>query len=1756
MKHPEYITKAFIRTNTQRTNTPDYIKAAFPAPEIPHYTYEPQPTQQPIQSAKPSLSKFPTGQIPNLTQPTQYIPDSLRAETIDKPTLQDLIDAQPKKEPLSIRAQTAADRAYVPTAEQQKEMDIAKANTDPWVKYYKDHPLEAYMQGGANQFLNFVPSDMMPLEGRLRRQAFETAANQKGGINDTSKTGVFTPGNLGGATGLIGQMLLTNGIGGAISKVTPLLNAIKNPIVRQGVADFILNEAVQTPGTINLGKDAGKTNSQILQDVALQTVGNAAFSAGVPLLGKFASPLIQKITRGALANSTEKRAMSNAEKMFGKSDNPIYSKNAPMRDPSITINPQAHTMRSDGSIPLEQNIAPNIKAPITSGIPKVDANPLNVVENYKKIINSDMKLELENMVQDLNIPVKAKAAKKDEISNMVIKYVNGEATPEDVMKFYDDFYRDTKPVKLALPDEVVRAKQYLRGQHIYSGTDLSPANGFSNKEGNGNRAFFGKGMYLTKNRAQPSIDQIYDEASGMFPELFPDYIIHPAEQAEIFMKVASMKSEISDIRTLNLDHEQTFIDDFTKIVDKLESSKQPDFIEITGESDIPNVVNMAASADNATLDIPQGNTQFPLSNELGAKNQAYKEKVSEFKTNTIHNTDMLDQVAKDSLDNKDFTHEIISEQKSLNIAKQRLQDFDAEVYDLGRADRSFTGSEDVDTAMGILGDYGHKLSHAENSVEEFAAKEEFANWAKNVDQKSHDAGQSLQALDKYSRTPEGGVIKSVRTVENSNNSVLEETNVFGKKSKTKLGKIVEEETKTVKTAIENIQEQSAKQTATEITPEIDEIQKIYKAKKAKTASEANPKVKLTPEELLAQKVDSTVKVKKPSVIDKDTQNVVNELFKLAKESPLPKLNVSSQTGEDAIDALTNAMKNHNEYAKVWQKAVNIIREKYKSNPAILDSLDEYLNGTVFNLGGGMYSQKTLMKAFTKAAMDTDNKLQSLIKNAALGNEKKTVNEIADYLIAKTGATDGEAIQLKGNIERIIAEKLMDSKVNLDNVIGGIIKKTSKDIGIDLNKIIKESKSNKDTALQKITDYLITENGIDKESAIKLSERIMKKYNAILKQKSETVLKAMLKPSNGSPIKKPLLDRIQELINLGAFDDVNIANLVKQKYGLGTLNSDDINQIYEFMKKAAAETDDYMQRMYTDKAVQIVGNKIPKTNRNKVLALRRISLLLNGKTLISHNALGNLTFNILEDVKDIPGTLIDKIVSSKRHWYNPLGKETGVRTTAAPNLEITKAKLVGVKKSFVEMRKDIKYGVDTSPTSHEFARGKVFESKVLNGADAITKLGLQAGDRMFYEAAYAGRIAELKILGRNMANPDTITEAKLFALDRVFQNNSDLSKRAMEMRKSLGILGDISMPFVQTPSNMFDKFLDYSPYGLVRSVKLWGKVGESTWDQKRFVDTLARTLTGTGISIFAFALAAKGLITGKLSSNPKVAAAQKLQGMQPYSFYIDGKSYTYSWITPAGVLLAASADAYSAGKDKKDFLDKLSMAPAAAVGGANVFFQQSYMAGLSDMLSGYNPAEGIADTVANAPSQFIPTELGQDARIIDPYQRNTKDSNFVAAAGKKMIAKIPGLSMVLPAKVDSFGKPIENFQGRSLGAKILESKLSPGYVGENKETTTDKELMRLYQQTGNSGVWGTAPTKEIPINGKQYMLTEVEFQKYQQTMGRASASALSALFSSNSYKSAKDYGKDNSYDKLSRISKIYSNAQQQAKAEFLKSRGVK
>jgi hypothetical protein len=672
-------------------------------------------------------------------------------------------------------------------------------------------------------------------------------------------------------------------------------------------------------------------------------------------------------------------------------------------------------------------------------------------------------------------------------------------------------------------------------------------------------------------------------------------------------------------------------------------------------------------------------------------------------------------------------------------------------------------------------------------------------------------------------------------------------------------------------------------------------------------------------------------------------------------------------------------------------------------------------------------------------------------------------------------------------------------------------------------------------------------------------------NTLTPQEAVSQIKMILNPKGKQG--KVTMDKIIEIMEKGKvdgkFDYDAIKVILKQKNGIPVLTNEEIAQIDQLYTKAKEyPKDSYENKMYIEKARRLVEDKIPTEFIDKFRAIQRISMIFNLKTLVTRNPGGNVLLMGLTQIKEnTMGAFVDMLTSAIRK---------SERTTLFAPVTKGKAMAQGAAKGVKEWARDIKNNVDTNPTHGqlELQKGKVFKgenpaSRILNEIDTIEKRLLQLGDRPFYEAAYTSRIAELKKIKKVTEITDEMRiDAKAYALDKVFQRDSELSKifggaKNLSQNTGFKVLANLIMPFSQTPANILDKMIEYSPGGVLKSIKELAFPKNGVFNQKYFVDNLSSGLTGTGILVLGYFMAKNKLITSKAPSSQKQRSFEQMQGKGNYALRFGDSYYTIDWAQPVATMLLAGAEMFNGSKGDDAFKKTLSSLMAAG----DTFFNMSMLRNVSSLFgTGNSPMGSFINTLMGSSTQFTPTMGKQISQLIDPYVRETYDPNMLKEQYNKILARIPGLSKTLPIKRDAIGKEVKAYQGRN---NFLNVMLNPGFFTKESDDPALKEIQRLYETDKDTDV---LPGKEVLTSGKftekkvDYTMSAKELEQFAKTYGNVLQNGytvngikylgINSLINTPVYKRLNDKGKAN------RIKGIYDKAYEQAKAEFFKTRGVK
>lgn len=694
------------------------------------------------------------------------------------------------------------------------------------------------------------------------------------------------------------------------------------------------------------------------------------------------------------------------------------------------------------------------------------------------------------------------------------------------------------------------------------------------------------------------------------------------------------------------------------------------------------------------------------------------------------------------------------------------------------------------------------------------------------------------------------------------------------------------------------------------------------------------------------------------------------------------------------------------------------------------------------------------------------------------------------------------------------------------------------------------------------------NAIDTAKGISLIQKAIAKGDNILANDISVNLAEKLTTAGQTVQAASIFKRMtpEGMLNY-ANKQINKYNSVNPTKKISGLTETETNKIVENMKLINAANNGELKLLNVNlqlfaetklaEIFKLIGNKIPADMGQKLKALQRINLLLNPKTMI-RNLSGNTILATAGNVSDTIRAGLDKGIS----------KITGKRTALMPNI---KEQFKGAKKGFQRVKSDWTNDVNTAPTGTQYELGQgqnaasPFKNKPLKFLDKVTTTGLRLADDPFYQGLYDDALTQrMKLEGVKTPTPEMIKHAYQVARERTFQDTNNITKAFSRLQQGLNRLvgtknfglGNIVLPFVKTPANILARALEYSPVeigkGITKALIDAGK--GNAFNQYKFVDSLAKGLTGTSIIGAGYALAEKGIITGNAPKDTDTRKYMETNGILPYSFKVGDGSYTYDWAQPSSIPLAVGADIYYNLKDKKNATDTLL---AAGESGLQTLMSQSLVQGLTRFFGnnqyGSSMGDNLIKTGLGAAAQFVPlTSLSrQVAEITDKNKRNTYDDNSVVNSNLINPVKntIPGLRQTLPVKVNSYGE-------KTPASGIFNTALNPARegIGTKIDSKVSDELLRL-SKVGENKQFPSLGKKSINYKlsskseSQKLNLTPSQLSEYQQTLGKSNLQAIQSIMNSSEYKSANDK------DKADMISSAMSKAKQAVETGFLKGQGI-
>jgi len=643
-----------------------------------------------------------------------------------------------------------------------------------------------------------------------------------------------------------------------------------------------------------------------------------------------------------------------------------------------------------------------------------------------------------------------------------------------------------------------------------------------------------------------------------------------------------------------------------------------------------------------------------------------------------------------------------------------------------------------------------------------------------------------------------------------------------------------------------------------------------------------------------------------------------------------------------------------------------------------------------------------------------------------------------------------------------------------------------------------------------------------------------------------------------------LEKVKDLLNAkgGTLNDATFNDIMEILYksnGGVPFSAKAQHEVYKLLTEAANyDPKSYQYKLLQARAARKVMAEVPAGLGDYIRAFLYDNMLGNFKTAFSRNFLGNVAYQTLEAVREIPTAGVDWATS----------KITKKRSATLPNLEKAKAYGAGFKKGMSEQTGDVRYGVSTTRSGETSWKDALKNNRTIhndnkklghlaNQVDFYVEAAMKYGDRGIYEGSYAKYKTELEQLlnryGKNgVVGLENVDDADIPAVidmlaqaraaDSVFQQQGFMSKGLTEIRNGLGnasrgvfgvdILSTAATPFTLTPGNMLERAIEYTPLGLLKNgVQTGVELAKGGFDQRRFAEQAGRSLLGLPILGGMYAGAKKGLINGGYSTDPDEKAAQQEDGFIEYGYNVPeglpvlgGKTLDTSDLPVIGPFMQVGSVVAENGLSPESSLQALE----AVVGGSATQGIRKAFGADASYSSQNSVVDNLANTVKSSGSQFVPSLVRQTAQTVDPYKRDMGEYGTDEYYLNLVKNSIPGLRQTLPVKTDVEGNPVLQNQGRGLDSKILENYVLPMNMSEYNPSELNVEATRLRQATGDP--FGFAQkAKRSDLRGwdekAKTEFTEEQFRTYKQDLGKLNSSMGHALIESDYYKGLDDATKN-------------------------------
>lgn len=580
-----------------------------------------------------------------------------------------------------------------------------------------------------------------------------------------------------------------------------------------------------------------------------------------------------------------------------------------------------------------------------------------------------------------------------------------------------------------------------------------------------------------------------------------------------------------------------------------------------------------------------------------------------------------------------------------------------------------------------------------------------------------------------------------------------------------------------------------------------------------------------------------------------------------------------------------------------------------------------------------------------------------------------------------------------------------------------------------------------------------------------------------------------------------------------------------------------------------QTDQTGRDAVLDKIKDNVAAQVPATWQDKWNAWRYMAMLFNPRTHI-RNIVGNVGFQPLRWTKDRVAAAIEAGVSKASG-----GKLERTKSFAAnPALykaawaDWTNVQDVLSGNKYDDIRSDIN------------SRRRIFKTLPLEAARKGNSAALEFEDAIFKRITYADALAgylqangvTAEQMQNNTVDAQFLSRARDYAgqeaLKATYQDRNMVSDKVVQITRALGPAGEAVLPFKRTPANILVRGLEYSPAGFLKAITydlIQVKRGKMTGAEA--IDHIAAGLTGSGLMALGAYLFAQGIVTSGGGDDEKQDALNDLTGGQNYALNLPGGgNVTLDWLAPEALPFFMGVELMDSMGQGGNTTDSIMNALKSI---SDPMLELSMLQSLNDIIDSWSFADNklgalLSSTLISYFSQAVPTVGGQiertaeDRRMTTYTDKNLRLPTDIQYAIGRASARIPGWDYQQVPYIDAWGREEKN---GTLPMRAMNNFLNPAYTSSMQVTDVDKEIQRLYSQTGDGSVVPERPQKYITVDGERVDLTGEQYVEYATKRGQTQFKLLEELLDSSLYRSLSDE------EKSQAVSSVYNYADMLGKA---------